>query len=65
MKDQLGNELTVGATVVYCQTNHSVTPLIGVVQSVADETVTIATQTRRTIVRYHHEVIVYRGEVQC
>lgn len=64
MKDRLGNELTIGATVVYSQSNHSVTPLIGVVQSVSDETVTIATQTKRTIVRYHYEVIVYRGEVQ-
>mgnify|MGYP006870559353 CR=1 FL=1 len=57
MKDSLGNELTVGATVVYCQTNHSVTPLVGVVQSVADETVTIVTSTKRTIVRNHYDVI--------
>lgn len=29
MKDRLGNELSVGAMVVYSQSNHSVMPLIG------------------------------------
>lgn len=57
MKDQLGNELTVGCKVVYSQSNHSVTPLVGVVQTVADETVTIVTSTKRTIVRNHYDVI--------
>lgn len=60
MKDQLGNELFIGAKVVYSQSNHSITPLIGVVQTVADETVTIVTSTNRTIVRHHFEVIAYK-----
>lgn len=61
MKDRLGNKLTVGAMVVYSQTNHSVTPLVGELLTVSDETVTIKTDTNRVITRWHFEVILYRG----
>lgn len=64
MKDQLGNDLTIGATVVYSQSNHSTTPLIGHIVAVSDETVVIATQTHRTIVRSHWDVIVYKGDIK-
>lgn len=61
--DKLGNELTLGATVIYVQTNHSVSPMLGTVMDIADNTVVIATgTTHRTIIRNQSDVIVYKGE---
>lgn len=61
MKDQLGNEITVGATVIYSQANHSITPLVGTIVALLDDKVAIGTQTNRTIGRYRWDVIVYTG----
>lgn len=59
MHDKLGRELNIGDTVVYAQTNHSVTPMIGVVEAFNEETRTISvkTETNRKVARYGRELI--------
>lgn len=59
MKDKLGRELNIGDTVVYAQTSHSVTPMIGIIEAFSEETktVSIKTETNRKVSRYGRELI--------
>lgn len=58
MRDKLGRELKIGDTVVYSQSNHSVVPMIGTIESFNGKTATIKSETSRKVLRHSRELII-------